>query len=454
MGRYVDAEGWMASRTGYGFRTYRAYSPDPLKGWELSLSADAANAITVADRALTAAAELPLTALGGSLANWMMSRDESIRSSIMEGVDATEPGLEWARYMDHAGRPVSDENDALTLGAAKQVTAAVELGQKMHAGHTATLEDLLGVHSCLFDGTRDRDLGGVLRDEPSWIGPPDCLVDDASFVPPAAEEVPELLNDLVDYLNTTGHPPVLQAAVLHAQFETIHPFEDGNGRTGRALIHTVFNAAGLTRAVVPISAALSLDTSGYHDALNATRVVCDTNDMAARSAAMHDWLIAFSDACDQAGRQAAAIVGTGEDMVAGWHKAAKFRRDSAAAALLNVLPSMPVLDAQMVSRRLDVTERAARGALSALENAGIVRAVGGQRNRRYTVPEVVGMLRRMTPDGGLPDIGDATIYTPEPPPQASTWPAHSAACGHVGARSRKRCVLPRGHIGQHRYETR
>jgi len=167
---------------------------------------------------------------------------------------------------------------------------------------------------------------------------------------------------------------------------------------------------------------------------------------------MHDWLIVFSDACDQAGRQAAAIVAAGEGMVAGWQKSAKFRRDSAAAALLDVLPSMPVLDAQMVSQRLDVTERAARGALSSLEDAGIVRAAGGQRNRRYTVPEVVGLLRRMTSDGGLPDISDATIYAPEPLPSSPMRPAHSTACGHVGARSEKRCLLPKGHAGQHRYQ--
>ena len=454
MGGYVEAEGRMASRTGYGLRTYRAFLPDPLKGWDLNVGASAANAMVVADRALTAAAELPQTTLGSSLADWMMARDESIRSSVMEGVDATAPGLEWARYMDQAGRPVSNENDALTLGAAKQVTAAVELGQKMQAGRKASLADLLDVHRRLFAGTRDRDIGGVLRDEPIWLGGSGCPVDDASFVPPPAEEVPDLMHDLIDYLNTADHPPVLQAAVLHAQFETIHPFGDGNGRTGRALIHTVFNAAGLTRAAIPISAALSLDTSGYHDALNTTRVVCEADDMSARSAAMHDWLTAFCDACDQAGKQAAAIVRAGEDMVARWQQSARFRRDSAAAALLDALPSMPVLDAQIVSQRLDVTDRAARGALSSLEDAGIVRAAGGRRNRRYTVPEVVGMLRRMTPDGGLPHIRDAASYTPEPPPASPTPPAHTTACGHAGRRSKKPCLLPKGHIGQHRYQTR
>ncbi|WP_420444576.1 Fic family protein [Candidatus Poriferisodalis sp.] len=409
------------------------------------------NAVTAADRALVATAALPHTTLGGTLADWMMARDESIRSSVMEGVAATEPGLEWALYLSRAGRPVDDENDALTLGAAKQVAAAVELGQKMRAGSMSTLEDIVDVHGCLFAETREHDVGGVFRDEPIWIGPPGCLVDDASFVPAPAEHVPELMSDLVDYLNTSDHPAVLRAAVIHAQFETIHPFEDGNGRTGRALVHTVLVAAGVTRAAVPISAALSHDRSGYYDALNATRVVCESHDTAARSFAIHDWLRVFSNSCEQANRQAASVTQTVEGMIARWQQAATFRRDSTAAILLEALPSMPVLDARMASQRLGMTERAARAALTSLDAAGIVSPTGGRRNRRYTVPDMVGMLRRMTPDGGLPHHRGTALSAPSPSPQ--TPPAHTA-CGYLGPRSNKRCRLPKGHIGQHRYPPR
>ena len=448
MGGHVDAEGWMAGPTGFGRRSYRAYVPHPLSAWHPILSADSANAVTVADRALAGISALPQTALGGTLAEWMMTRDESIRSSMIEGVASTGPGLEWARYLDQTGRPVTDENDALTLGATKQVAAAVDLGKKMRAGGIATLEDILNVHRCLLAGTRDRDLGGSLRNEPIWIGPAGCGVEDASFVPPPAEHVPRLMSDLVGYLNTSNHPAVLRAAAVHAQFETIHPFEDGNGRTGRALIHAALVSAGLTNRAVPISDALSRDRSGYYDALNATRIVCAPDDAAARSAAMHDWVRVFSDACAEANRQAAAATRNVESMAARWQSAARFRSDSAAARLMDALPSMPVLDARMVSRRLGVTERAARGALTSLEAAGIVRRTGGRRNKRYTVPDMVGMLRRMTPDGGLPQHQVAATHAPTPAPPAPT--AH-AACEHLGPRSHKRCVLPRGHAGQHRY---
>ena len=449
MGQYIDAQGWMATPTGYGRRNYRAYVPHPLEGWDPSLGVEAMNAVTAADRALVAATSLPQTDLGGAIASWMVARDESIRSSVMEGVAATESGLAWARYMDQAGRPVSDENEALTLGAAKQVAAAVELGNKMRAGRPCALDDILDIHSRLFAGTRVKDIGGALRAEPIWIGPEGCSVDDAPFVPPPSEYVPELMDDLVAYLNTSEHPAVLRAAIAHSQFETIHPFEDGNGRTGRALVQTVLNQAGLARGAVPISTALSRDRVGYYDALNATRVVCGPADAAARTAALRKWLATFSNACEQAHQQTASVVQAVETTATRWRKAAAFRRGSAAAKLLEALPSMPVLDAAMVSERLGVTERAARVALSALDAAGIVRPTGGRRNRRYTVPEIVGILRRVAPDGGLPPhwvSGEmrARGGQPQVPPAPST-------CDYRGPRSKKQCRLPKGHAGQHRY---
>lgn len=81
---------------------------------------------------------------------------------------------------------------------------------------------------------------------------------DADFVPPAPERVGPLMDDLVAYLNGASHSPVVHAAPAHAQFETIHRFTDGNGRVGRALIHTVLTRRGLTtEAVLPVSLVLS-----------------------------------------------------------------------------------------------------------------------------------------------------------------------------------------------------
>ena len=442
----------MATPTGLGRRPYRAYVPHPLEGWDPALGAEDVNAVTAADRALVAAGTLPRSELAGGLAKWMLARDESIRSSVIEGVAATASGLAWAEYQNRAGRPVSDENEALTLGATQQVAAAVELGQRMRTGYSCTLEDLCGIHSLLFAQTRDRALGGVLRDEPIWIGPPGCVVDDATFVAPPEDRVPALMDDLVHYLNTSDHPAVLRAVIAHGQFETIHPFGDGNGRTGRALIQTVLNAAGLADGAVPVSSALSRDQRGYYDALNATRVVCDAVDTTTRSRGLRDWLTAFTNACIEAQRQAASVARTVEAMAHRWQTVAVFRRDSAAAAVLAALPSMPVLDAETAAQHVGVTPRAARAALAALAEVGIVNSTGGRRNRRYTVPEMVALLRAMTPDGGL-----AARTQPGPTPATpATEPAGTTAvsdttCGHYGPRAGRHCRLPPRHRGQHRY---
>ncbi len=439
----------MATPTGFGRRPYRAYVPHPLEGWEPALTAEDVNAVTVADRALVAAGALPQPELAGGLARWMMTRDESIRSSVMEGVAATAAGLAWAEYQDRVGRPVSDENEALTLGATQQIAAAVELGQRMRAGYSCTLDDLCGIHSLLFAQTRDRSLGGVLRDEPIWIGPPGCLVDDAIFVAPPEDQVPALMDDLVSYVNTSDHPTVLRAVIAHGQFETIHPFGDGNGRTGRALIQTVLNAAGLADGAVPVSSALSRDQRGYYDALNATRVVCDAVDTTSRSRGLHDWLTTFSNACVEAERQAATVARTVEGLAQRWQAVAVFRRDSAAAAVLAALPSMPVLDANTAAQLVGVTPRAARNALAALTDVGIVSPAGGRRNRRFTVPEMVTLLRAMTPDGGL--AARARAWMTPPPEPAAAVALSGATCGYYGPRAKRHCWLPPRHSGQHRY---
>ena len=308
------------------------------------------------------------------------------------------------------------------------------------------------------------------------------------------------MEDLVGYLNASGHPPVLRAVVAHSQFETIHPFGDGNGRTGRALIQTVLNAAGLADGAVPVSSALSRDQRGYYDALNASRVVCDAADTTTRSRGLRGWLTAFTDACVEAERQAAAVARRVEAMADRWQTVAVFRRDSAAAAVLSALPSMPVLDAETAAQRVGVTPRAARAALAALAEVGIVSSTGGRRNRRYTVPEMVALLRATTPDGGLaastrpgptphaspasapvsaadapaapavsvsaadaPAAPAVSVSGPDAPagpavsvsaadaPAAPAVPVSGSACGHYGPRTERLCWLPQGHSGQHRY---
>ena len=450
VGRYAAAEDWMATPTGYGRRRYRAYVPYPLSGWSPLLDAAVVQTVAEATKSLETISAMHEQFPSAALVDWVLARDESIRSSLIEGVTTTADALAWAHYMDQAGKPISDENDALTLGAVKQVGEAVSLGERMRSGHACTVEDIRSVHRTLFNDTREQAIGGEWRDGPIWVGPAGCRIDEASFVAPPKENVAELVDDLVAYLNSAEHPAVIQAAVAHAQFETIHPFNDGNGRTGRALVHTILNARGVARGAVPVSTVLAAKLSRYYEALNATRVVCDADDSQTRSAGLTRWLSLFCEACSEAERSATTAAALAADTAARWEDRASFRSGSGAAALLKVLPSMPVFDTEMVADRLGVTRKVARYAIASLERAHMVEPVGGRRNRRYSVPDIIEMLRAMRPDSGL--APSALARVPAPPRVPALIPkVAEIGCGHRGVRTRKICVLPKGHAGQHRY---
>ena len=128
------------------------------------------------------------------------------------------------------------------LGNIDAMTWAVDA---VGPGDAVTVDMLLETHRLLMAGGRLEEHGGHLRTVQNWIGGSGYNPCSAAFVPPPPEYVPYLLEDLCDFCNDDSLPALAQAALVHAQFETIHPFVDGNGRAGRALIHLVLRRRGL-----------------------------------------------------------------------------------------------------------------------------------------------------------------------------------------------------------------
>lgn len=454
MGRYVESEAWMVTPNGgFGKRTYRAYVPHRLQGWEPDFPAEDQEKISAAEGALHSIISLPFSNLGEALSVLMAARDESIYSSIIEGVHSTPSRLDWARYRKAAELPISDQNDALTLGANNQIAFALGLGAKMKAGGSCSLEDLLEMHLTLFAGTQAHSIGGKLRDWAIWIGPHGCLVDEATYVAPPPELVPDLLADLLDYLNTSQHSAVVKSAIAHVQFEMIHPFEDGNGRTGRAVIQMVLNAMRAARGAVPISASLSHNRRDYYRALQtAQSVVCEDTDAHARSRAFSPWIHSFAQSCEVAANAAVVSSRKLEAIATRWKAVGRFRNRSNAARLLAELPAMPVFDVEVVATRLRVGRKSARRAIASLESVGIVSATGGRRNRRFYVPDLVDWLSEHSPDGTPANWGFSSGYAQQANVMlADQLSGANVSCDHLGIRSRRRCRLPAGHAGQHRY---
>lgn len=282
----------------------------------------------------------------------VLLRTESASSSQIENITAGSRALALA------------ELGITTFGSnAKQVVANVEaMKRALELADDVTPNSILAVHEALMHD-EPRIGPGKFREEQVWIGGGDYSPHDAAFVPPHHTRVQESINDLCAFAQRTDMPLIAQAAIAHAQFETIHPFNDGNGRTGRALVHAMLKKGGATtRTTVPVSAGLLSNTQTYFDALNAYRAG-DPNPIVARFnnasfAAIHN------------GRQLATDL---DGIHAEWRQRINARRDAVVWRLLPVLLSQPALTSKVVQERCGVSQPAADAALKTLLEAGIVK---------------------------------------------------------------------------------
>jgi Fic family protein len=212
----------------------------------------------------------------------------------------------------------------------------------------------------------DRWLGahaGALRTRQNWIGSDPYTPAGAEFIPPPPDLVAELLDDLCAFLNRVDLPPVAQAAIGHVQFETIHPFPDGNGRVGRALIGASLSRSGVCRDVVPpISLVLAGRKDAYVDALTAFRYGDDD-----------PWLLLAAESAAHAAHASIELADQIAALQEHWRERAKRpRADSAAELIIRLLAAEPVLNVELAARRTGRSEEAARQALNRLAEAGVV----------------------------------------------------------------------------------
>ena len=364
---------------------YRAYVPEPLADLDLTLPAMlAADLVDVeqAVRSLNADIASPLAEVE-AMARFLL-RAEAVASSNIEGLRINVRRLARSEAAAQTGAEISDETARAVMGNIHALDEALRIAT---AKDVIAVDDLRQIHESLLRDTREQHLGGVVRDSQNWIGGPSpCR---AAFVPPPPQHVHRLLEDLVAYLNSDSHPALVQAAIAHVQFETIHPFGDGNGRTGRALIQLVLRRRGLApRVVPPISLVLATNAERYVAGLTSVRG--DEPD----PHGWWEWIEQFTDATGRACVDARQFVRSVEELELQWRdRIGPLRADSAAAALLAQLPRLPVFTINTASEMLQRSWDAVNQAVLRLEQAGVVRQVTiGRRNRAY---EVVGLFEAM-----------------------------------------------------------
>ena len=301
----------------------------------------------------------------------VLLRSESAASSKIENLTAGAKSIALAEL----GR--KDKHNATEIvGNVAAMLAALALADHLDQ------DAILAMHRALLSDVRP-EIAGRWREEQVWIGGDSFGPHGAAFIPPHHDQVPALMADLVTFTRRTDLPLLSQAAIAHAQFETIHPFPDGNGRTGRALIHAMLRGRGLTRnVIVPVSAGLLTDTNGYFDALTAYR--------AGEPAAIVEKLANASFAAAANGRQ---LVRDLREIRHSWEDKIKARRGATAWQLADVLLRQPVIDTPTVARELGVTPQNALRAITPLAKADILEEFTGfARNRMWQSREVLDAL--------------------------------------------------------------
>ncbi len=365
-------------------RRYEAYVPDPIAEREWSLSSQLSEIVAAAERRCNDL-EGHAASVGLDTVARQLLRAESVASSRIEGLV-----LSNRRLAKAAAVPAHDVTAQSVIGNVAAVERAYEWARGTDPFDPAIFAE---VHEILFAGTRDEPLGGVFRERQNWIGGDASSPANAEFVPPPADEVPALIGDLAAFCNRRDLPPVLQAAIAHAHFETIHPFMDGNGRTGRALIAMVLIRRGVCRSVVP---PVSLVLAGRAD-----RYVRGLTNY--RLADPDDWFEFFADAVAASAEASEALAGSVRDLQQQWlEDAGTPRAGSAPRRLIDALPAYPVLTLATAIDITGLSDEACRVALNRLTAVGVLReTTAGKRNRVW---ESVGLFRLL--DGLERELGD------------------------------------------------
>jgi Fic family protein len=332
-----------------------------------------------------------------------------VASSRIEGLEVGGRRLLKAQVATALGEDPADITATEVLNNIEAMRWAVEsLADIEHL----TVDHLLGIHEHLLAGTRLEQHAGRLREQQNWIGGSSYNPCSAAFVPPPSECVRDLLEDLCTFCNGDDLPAIAQAALAHAQFETIHPFVDGNGRTGRALIHVILRRRGLAPVVVPpVSLVLATWSQDYVNGLTATRYRGDPASQAAIDG-LDSWVGLFAAATTRSVADAETYERRVAEVQAAWREAlGRVRANSAVDLLIDALPGAAVVTVQSAAALIGRSDQAVNEAIRRLVDAGVLTQTSiGRRNRAFEAPDLIDAVNDLERQLASPD-GD-TLHSP------------------------------------------
>lgn len=364
---------------------YKAFIPDPIAGWQPTLEGDLAMVVVEAERRLQELNGQPSNALSPFAR--LLLRTESIASSKIEGMQADVRGIARAEARQEVGASVGREA-AEVLANIDAMQLAVE---DASSSRQMSIERLRRIHRALLRGAPLQSAhAGRIRTEQNWIGGNDYNPCGADFVPPPPEHVKGLLGDLMKFCGELNVPPVVQAAVAHAQFETIHPFSDGNGRAGRALIHVLLRRRIITpNYVPPISVVLAANRRRYIAGLEGYR-----------NGAVSEWIEQFAVSTTRAADLATAYLDRVSELQERWRgllaDSAAPRSGAAAWKVIDVLPAHPLISVAVAIAATGRTRPAVAQAFEQLIVAGVLAPISaGKRNRVFEAVDLLDLLEEI-----------------------------------------------------------
>lgn len=335
--------------------------PEPIRARTLELPGDLASSLDECARQVSELDRVHgarLAPLGG-----LLLRTEAVASSKIERITATSD--DFARAMNGSRANAS----AVSMVAAKDATQ--RLMDDVSREKAIRVEHLLTAHARLMrDDPSEAPYSGRIRDMQNWVGGSDHSPRGAMLIPPPPEELPALVADLLAFSNRQDLPSLLQAAIAHAQFETLHPFTDGNGRIGRALVNAILRYRNVTTSVVvPIASALVARREQYFAHLDAFR-----------EGNAEPIVAEFARASRMAAQESSETAFRLAELPARWNdELGSVRAKSAVAQILEALLEHPVFTAADIESRIGGSTARIYTAIDRLVDAGIVRPLSDRK---------------------------------------------------------------------------
>lgn len=377
---------------------YLAYVPAPLPPTPpVELDPETISLVSRADQALGRLDGIATLLPNPDLFVGMYVRKEALLSSQIEGIDST---LDEVIRFEEGEQP-SEGKRLQDTGEVVNYVRALNLGIRRLAELPLCLRLIREIHAELMHGVRgDGKAPGEFRVTQNWIGPQGASLANATFVPPPVPEMTHALNDLEKFLHERNehperahHPVIVECALVHAQFETIHPFLDGNGRLGRLLIALLLQERRvLSQPLLYLSLYLKAHRLEYYDRLTAVR----------KNGDWEGWTKFFLKGIEQTAVEA---VETAKKVIAFRQQAIR-TASSMGPTELNLTEFLfghPLTDIQTAQRHLGVSYNTSASAIAKLESADLVReTTGKQRNRVFRFAAYLDLFEERPALGTMP----------------------------------------------------